>query len=169
MDAYSPRKEPMLKRALRFVLRSPSAPQLAWLTRDLAIGGGQWAKVYEDGVRGVIGLSATPDGDGPAVRASGMRYLGLRLEARAVPTPEELHLLASWANERIGQEGRVVIHDAMKQNNDGLVAAATLVAGGLPAHLALQALYRARPDMRLDFAQSGALVRFAASQPVEVS
>jgi hypothetical protein len=143
------------------------------LTRDLAIAElqspGQWAKVSEEGVRGVVGLSPTPDGEGPAVRAQGMRYLGLRLEARVVPSPEELHLLASWANERIGQDGRVVIHDAQHCNNDGLVAAATLVAGGLPAHLALQALYRAKPDMRLDFAQSGALVRFAASQPIDVA
>lgn len=163
----------MLRRALRFVFAEHSGPRLAWLTRDLAVGGAEssahWAKVHRAGVRGVIGLTATPEGDGAAIRAQGMRYLGLRLESRAVPAPEELHLLAAWANERVAEGGRVLIQDAQERNNDGLVAAATLVLGGLPAHLALQALFRARPDTRLDFAQSGALVRFAASQPVDVS
>ena len=163
----------MLRRALRFRFSEPSGPRLAWLTRDLAVGGvessAHWAKVHRAGVRGVIGLTGAPDRDGAAIRAQGMRFLGLRLEARAVPTPEELHLLAAWANERLAEDGRVLIQDAQERNNDGLVAAATLVLGGLPAHLALQALFRARPDMRLDFTQSGAFVRFAASQPIEVS
>jgi hypothetical protein len=159
----------MLRRALRYLRPEPTRPQLAWLTRDLAIGGAQaspdWAKAHAAGVRGVIGLSVTRDGDGAAVRALGMRYLGLCLEARDVPTPEELHLLAWWANERMAEGGRVVVHDVLRRGNDGLVATAALVAGGLPAHLALQALHRARTDMRLDFAQSGALVRFAATHP----
>lgn len=122
---------------------------------------------YQAGVRGVIALQGTPDDEGAAVRLLGMRYLGLHLDRRGIPNPEELHLLTTWAVERNGEDGAVLIQDSQHRNNDGLVAAATLVKGGLPAHLALRALQRVRPNIRLDYAQSAALVRFAASQAIE--
>jgi len=161
----------MLGRVLRQVRQEPAGPDLLWLNRHIAISASgtvaDWTTAYEAGVRGAIVLQGAPDDDGATVRSQGMRYLGLQLDRRGVPSAEELYLLTSWAVERNREDCAVVIQDSRHRNNDGLVAAATLVKGGLPAHLALRALQRVRPKIRLDYAQSAALVRFAASQSIE--
>jgi hypothetical protein len=161
----------MLRRVLRLVRQEPPGPDLLWLNRHIAIyasaPAGDWTMAYEAGVRGVIVLQDTSEDKGADVRSLGMRYLGLHLERRGVPNPEEMHLLTTWAVERNDEDCAVLIQDSQHRNNDGLVAAATLVKSGLPAHLALRALQRVRPEIRLDYAQSSALVRFAASQSDE--
>jgi hypothetical protein len=123
--------------------------------------------IFDAGIRHVVDLTGRGRDNASAVRQNGMRYLALCVEPRAVPRPEELHILSRWAIDRIGEQGRVLIQDSSGRFNDGLVAVAALVKSGLPAHLALLALRRARPESRLDREQSAVLVRFATELPID--
>ena len=78
-----------------------------------------------------------------------MRYLRLCLRHAQVPSAEELQIVTSWVLERTAENGRVLIQDGHARFNDGLVAVASLIKGGLPAHLALLALRRAMPGQLL--------------------
>jgi hypothetical protein len=158
----------MLDRALRFVRPRDASPRLHWLSADIAIGGvskpEDWPAVYEAGVRAVVDLREESRDLGVEVRQNGMRYLRLCLLKAAVPSAEELQIVASWVLERAAEDGRVLIQDAQSRFNDGLVGVASLIKGGLPAHLALLALQRAAPRQALDATQNSELVRFAAAQ-----
>ncbi|HEX5140598.1 MAG TPA: hypothetical protein VFX19_06625 [Dehalococcoidia bacterium] len=161
----------MLRRAMRLVRMDASGPDLFWLNRDLAISGTRnpdhWPVIFDAGIRYVVDLTR-PDRDRAAgVRQNGMRYLALCIEPGAIPRPEELHILSRWAIDRMNEQGRVLIQDSNSRFNDGLVAVAILVKSGLPAHLALLALRRARPELRLDREQSAVLVRFATDLSVD--
>jgi hypothetical protein len=141
---------------------------LHWLSSDIAIGGvsrpDDWEAVYGAGVRAVVDLRDESKDLGAEVRQNGMRYLRLCLPKAPVPSAEELQIVASWVLERTAEDGRVLIQDAHSRFNDGLVAVAALIKGGLPAHLALLALRRAMPSHSFDMIQNAELVRFAAAQ-----
>ena len=158
----------MLERALRLIRPQTAGPRLHWLSADIAVGAvsrpEDWASVYEAGVRAVVDLREESRDLGSEVRQNGMRYLRLCLLQASVPSAEELQIVASWVLERKSEDSRVLIHDAQARCNDGLVAVATLIKGGLPAHLALLALRRAAPRQALDASQHAELVRFAAAQ-----
>ncbi len=159
----------MLDRALHLLRPRQSGPRLHWVNSDIAIGGvsdsGEWSEVYESGVRAVVDLSAGKPDRGTNVRRQGMRYLHLYLQPNLVPSAEELQIVASWVLDRAAEGGRVLIQDSHTRFNDGLVAVASLIKSGLPAHLALLALRRAMPGMSFDAAQNTELVKFAAAQP----
>ena len=161
----------MLERKLRLLRRRRSPAELYWLNSDIAIGrvrrADAWASVYSAGVRALVDLREAPDDLGPVVRASDIRYLRFCPDGALVPSAEELQIVAGWVRERIAQDGRVLIQDAQSRFNDGLVAVAALIKGGLPAHLALLALRRTRPNNALDSYQHAELVRFAAAQTPE--
>jgi hypothetical protein len=159
----------MLDRVLRSLRPQRRGARLHWLSPDIAVGSvskaEDWESVYEAGVRAVVDLRNEREDLGPEVRESGMRYLRLCLREACVPSAEELQIVTSWVLERRAENGRVLIQDGHSRLNDGLVAVASLVKSGLPAHLALLALRRARPGTSLDRAQSMELVRFTAAQP----
>jgi hypothetical protein len=159
----------MLERARNLIRRREASPRLHWLSSDIAIGGvdgpEDWRAVYDAGVRAVVDLRAESKDLGAEVRQNGMRYLRLCLPSAPVPSAEELQIVASWVLERAAEDGRVLIHDAQSRFNDGLVAVASLIKSGLPAHLALLALRRAMPKHSFDRDQHTELVRFTAAQP----
>src|SRR5688500_9032940 len=115
----------MIGRSLPWMRQRPAVPDFLWLNRDIAISGAKpptgWVRAYESGVRAVIVLQSTSEDEGASVRSLGMRYLDLHVGRRSVPNLEELHLLTTWAIERNGEDGAVLIHDSQKRNNDGLV------------------------------------------------
>ena len=160
--------ERVIERALHRFRHQEPGTRLHWLSSDIAIGGvsrpEDWRAVYEAGVRAVVDLRGEPEDLGADVRENGMRYLRLCLSKAPVPSAEELQIVASWVLERTAEDGRVLIQDAHARFNDGLVAVASLIKRGLPAHLALLALRRAMPRHSLDSLQSAELVRFAAAQ-----
>ncbi len=118
------------------------------------------------GVRAVVDLRSDPEDLGADVRKHGMRYLRLCLKGALVPSAEELQIVTSWVLDRTAENGRVLIQDGHSRFNDGLIAVASLIKGGLPAHLALLALRRAKPDNSFDSHQNTELVKFTAAQPV---
>ena len=160
----------MFRRAMMRVRAKPARPSILWLARDLAIGAaqgaGEWQAVYESGVRCVIDLGAGQAGAGVPVPIF-ERYLEAPLAGYGTLDQAQLDALSTWAIEHMENDGPVLIYDSQNRNNDGLLAAAALVKRGLPAHLALRALQRVRPNTRLNYAQSAAFVRFAASATVE--
>jgi hypothetical protein len=145
-----------------------SGAELRWLSSDIAIGRVRrredWREVYEAGIRAVVDLRDEPADCGAAVRETGMRYLQLCLRGESLPNAEELQIVAGWVQERVTGDGRVLIQDGESRCNDGLVAVASLIRSGLPAHLALLALRRAAPAYTLDSRQHSELVRFASAQ-----
>lgn len=158
----------MLDRALNLVRGRGSGARIHWLNTDIAIGGvsrpEDWRDVYAAGVRAVVDLRSEPEDLGADVREHGMRYLLLCLSGTVVPTAEELQIVTGWVLERAAENGRVLIQDGHACFNDGLVAVASLIKGGLPAHLALLALRRAMPGNSFDRRQNAELVRFTAAQ-----
>ena len=159
----------MLNRALNFVRGRQAGAKMHWLNADIAIGGvsrpEDWHAVFSAGVRAVVDLRSEPDDVGVEVRHAGMRYLRLCLQGADVPSAEELQIVTSWVIERAAENGRVLIQDGHSRFNDGLVAVASLIKSGLPAHLALLALRRAMPGHSFDSSQNDELVRFTAAQP----
>jgi hypothetical protein len=158
----------MLDRALQLIRPRRPGPRLHWINSDIAIGGvnedGEWQEVYESGVRAVVDLHAGRQDLGIAVRRNGMRYLHLFVRPDTVPSAEELQIVTGWVLDRASEEGRVLIQDSHSHFNDGLVAVASLIKSGLPAHLALLALRRAVPDEAFDMDQNAQLIKFAAAQ-----
>jgi hypothetical protein len=158
----------MLDRALHFFRAQEGGARLHWLSSDIAVGGvskaEDWQTVYKAGVRAVVDLRNEPEDLGAEVRQHGMRYLRLCLRDTPVPNAEELQIVAGWVLERAAEDGRVLIQDAHARFNDGLVAVASLIKRGLPAHLALLALRRAVPRHSFDSLQNAQLVRFTAAQ-----
>jgi hypothetical protein len=159
----------MLDRALSFLRPRQVGASLHWLSPDIAIGGvnktEDWREVYERGVRAVVDLRNDSEDLGVDVRKHGMRYLRLCLRDALVPSAEELQIVASWVLDRTAENGRVLIQDGHSRFNDGLIAVASLIKGGLPAHLALLALRRAMPGNAFNSSQNSELVKFAAALP----
>jgi hypothetical protein len=157
----------MLDRAFHLIRTSRHAPSVHWISADIGISGaeasGDWSDVYHAGVRAVVEVCNESDSQGGDVRRHGMRYLGVCLQKNDVPSAEELQIVASWVLDRTADNGRVLIQDGHSRLNDGLVAVASLVKGGLPVHLALLALKRAIPGMSLDYEQNRQLLRFSAA------
>jgi hypothetical protein len=151
---------------MRMLRAQEAGAQIAWLNREIAIGGvgrpEDWPQVYSAGVRAVVDLCDEPGDLGAFVRRQGMRYLRLCVKDGATPGAEELHIVTSWLLERSAQEGPVLIQDGDRVNNDALVACAALIKTGLTYDLALQALARVRPEAALSYDQTGVLLRFAA-------
>jgi hypothetical protein len=116
-----------------------------WLNRNLAIGcpreEADWLAMRDRGVRGVVDLSEEPRDLGPMVRQQGLRYLRLPVANGALPPPEELHIVTSWALQRISDEGPVLVHESDDRGNAGLIACAVLVKRG-------SSLYRAHSQLK---------------------
>jgi hypothetical protein len=138
---------------------------ICWLSRDLAIGApaGEdgWLTARARGVRAVIDLSEECGGVAGIVREQGMRYLRLPVPYRGLPEAEELHIVTSWALQRIAEGGSVLINDALRCGNDGLVACAVLIKGGSSASKA-QARLHSVADTPLTEHQAGLLQQFVA-------
>lgn len=159
----------MLDRAIHLFRPRQEKLRMHWLNADIAIGSvaqpEDWQAVYSHGVRAVVDLGGEPEDLGAHVRSNGMRYLRLCLPDSLVPSAEELQIVASWVIDRTAENGRVLIQDSHARFNDGLVAVASLIRGGLPAHLALLALRRAMPGNSFNRDQNLQLVKFTAAQP----
>ena len=161
----------MFKRAMRTLRRHPPGAGLHWLNANIAIGRVQrtdaWSELHVAGVRAVVDISEETEGQGDAVREQGMRYLRFCLHGSPLPSAEDLRIISAWVQDRIAEDGPVFVQDGSARFNDGLVAVASLIRGGLPAHLALLALRRAVPDGALNREQQGELVRFTAALETE--
>lgn len=157
----------MLDRAFHLIRTSSHAAHVHWISAEIAISGVEaavdWSDVYHAGVRAVVEVCNESESRGGDVRRHGMRYLGVCLQENDVPSAEELQIVASWVLDRTADDGRVLIQDGHSRLNDGLVAVASLVKGGLPIHHALMALKRTIPGRSLDHEQNRQLIRFSAA------
>ena len=157
----------MLDRLVHLFRSEPAGAQLHWLTSDIAIGSAgreaDWEAVYGTGVRAVVDVRESVEDVGVQVRENGMRYLSLSIKEPAVISAEELQIAASWVVDRTAENSRVLIQDGNSRFDDALVAVASLIKGGLPAHLALLALRRAVPNHWFNSAQNLVLVKFASA------
>jgi hypothetical protein len=144
-------------------LQTPSS--ITWLSKDLAIGSPMeeagWLTMRSRGVRAVVDLSEQCGGVASVVREQGMRYLRLPVPPNGLPEAVELHIVASWALQRIADGGSVLVNDVRRSGNDGLVACAILIKGGSSAAKAQDRL-RNTVDAPLTEHQAGLLQQFVA-------
>ncbi len=157
----------LLQVIMRF-LRPSRTETVCWLSRDLAIGcpasRDQWLALRDEGVRAVVDLSDDA-GDLPALlRRCGLRYLHLRVANFNLPREEEIHIVTSWALQRIGDGGAVLLCESEDRANDALLACAILVKRGASA-LKAHAQLRGATGLELAQVQLDLLERFAAQQP----
>ena len=124
----------MLRNFLNFLLPNKADAPVRWVNRDLAIGclvdESDWLALRVRGVRGVVDLNNEAADLGPIVRRHGMRYLRLPVADGQMPELEELHIVTSWALQRVCEEGPVLVHEGSARGNHALVAAAALVKRG---------------------------------------
>lgn len=157
----------MLQGIMR-LLRPPQTEMVWWLSRDLAIGrpstGDQWQAVRDRGVRAVVDLSDEAGDLAVLLRKCGLRYLHLPVTRFNVPREEEIHIATSWALQRIGEGGAVLLRESEDRANDALLACAILVKRGASAVKAHAQLRRAT-GVELAQVQLDLLERFAAQQP----
>jgi hypothetical protein len=150
---------------MRLLRPPPTRSSICWLSKDLAIGSPfeaeGWLTMRVRGVRAVVDLSEECGSVAGAVREQGMRYLRLPVPAGGLPEAEELHIVASWALQRIADGGSVLINDAGHRGNDGVVACAVLIKGGSNAAKAQDRLQRA-VETPLTEHQAGLLQQFVA-------
>jgi hypothetical protein len=151
-------------------LLQPSEPRtsIRWVTRTLAIGmppdPDAWKLVRARGVRAVVDLSEECF-LGAIVRDHGMRYLRLSAHKAGLPEVEELHIVSTWVQQRVGEGGSVLVHDTSVRGNDALVACAVLIKDGASLPRALSRLEGAS-DVPMSQSQMGLLHQFVAQRAV---
>jgi hypothetical protein len=159
----------LLDEIMRFLRPAKARPTIRWMDSNLALGLPApldgWHAVRARGVQAVVDLNEECNVLGGTVRDAGMRYLRLPVSQAGVPEVEELHIVASWALERIAEGGSVLVHEGAKRGNDALVACAVLVKDGVSLARALSRLRRIS-DVPLTETQMGLLHQFVAQRVV---
>ena len=157
----------MLHGLLRWLRPQNTPNTLHWMNRNLAIGlpapMGGWRTIRARGVRAVVDLSQECGSVGGMVREHGMRYLRLSVNGGRVPEAEELHIVTSWVQQRIREDGPVLVHDSSVRGNDAVVACAVLIKEGRSVEWALSKV-RGISEVPLSQSQVGLLHQFMAQR-----
>jgi hypothetical protein len=151
-------------------LRPPEAQSdIRWINQNLAVGlpapMDGWRAVRARGVHAVVDLNRQCNTVAVFVREHGMRYLRLGINKHGLPEVEELHIVTSWVQERIRENGPVLLHDGSIRGNDALLACAVLVKDGGTLE---KALHRVGAITGIPFTQSQMLLlhQFVAQRAV---
>ena len=162
----------MLQGLLRLLRPQNTQSTLRWMSQSLAIGlpapMDGWRAVRARGVRAVVDLNQECNSVGGMVREHGMRYLRLSVNGSGVPQAEELHIVASWVQQRIRDDGAVLVHDGSVRGNDAVVACAVLIKEGRSVDWALSKL-RGISEIPLSQSQVGLLHQFVAQRVVSAN
>ena len=141
-------------RALHLPL--PDKLNMSWITDHLAVGGRVLPEdiqaLSQTGVTHVIDTRSEYADDVQAMAKEHIELLYLPAPDTYPLTIEQLMQGAAWANERISQGGRVLIHCEHGVGRSVLLACATLVYGGMHARdalaLVMQRRWQAAPNHR---------------------
>lgn len=134
----------------------PDKLNMSWVTNHLAVGG----RIHPTdikalallGVTDVVDTRAEYADDAPAMAKEGIELLSLPTPDTYPLTVEQLMQGATWANEKMQQGGRVLIHCEHGVGRSVLLTCAVLVYGGMHAQDALQLVqqkrWQASPNQR---------------------
>ncbi len=126
----------------------PDKLNMSWVTKHLAVGGRIRPEDIKAlslvGVTHVVDTRSEYSDDEQALRAEGIELLYLPTPDTYPLTVEQLHQGAAWAQERIKNGGRVLIHCEHGVGRSVLLTCAVLVYGGMHAHDALQLVQQQR-------------------------
>jgi protein tyrosine phosphatase (PTP) superfamily phosphohydrolase (DUF442 family) len=126
----------------------PDKLNMSWVNNHLAVGG----RIRPEDIRALslVGVTHVIDtrseycDDEQALKAEGIELLYLPTPDTYPLTVEQLRLGAKWAQERIQNGGRVLIHCEHGVGRSVLLTCAVLVYGGMHAHDALQLVQQKR-------------------------
>jgi protein-tyrosine phosphatase len=126
----------------------PDKLNMSWVTKHLAVGGRIRPEDIKAlnlvGVTHVIDTRSEYCDDEQALQTEGIELLYLPTPDTYPLTVEQLHQGAAWAQERIKNGGRVLIHCEHGVGRSVLLTCAVLVYGGMHAHDALQLVQQKR-------------------------
>lgn len=151
-----PEDSRMERLALALHIPLPDKLNMSWITHQLAVGG---RVRYEDiyalaraGITHVVDTRAEHCDDAQAMAREHIELLHLPTLDTYPLTVEQLLQGSSWVQERIKQEGRVLIHCEHGVGRSVLLACAVLVYGGMKAQDALNLVqekrWQAAPNQR---------------------
>ncbi|HEX6817053.1 MAG TPA: dual specificity protein phosphatase family protein [Ktedonobacterales bacterium] len=126
----------------------PDQLNLSWITPSLAVGGrihrDDIARLARSGVTSVVDTRSEDRDEEGALAAHSIAWLYLPTPDTHPLSVEDLVRGATWINEQIGEERRVLVHCEHGVGRSVLLAAASLVAAGMGAHEAIDLIKRRR-------------------------
>lgn len=126
----------------------PDTLNLSWITPQLAVGGRihpeDIARLAALGVTAVVDTRSEHRDDERALGAEGIQLLYLPTPDTFPLTLEQLDEGTQWVTRQIAAGGKVLIHCEHGVGRSVLLTAATLVAGGMSADVAMSLVRRGR-------------------------
>jgi Predicted protein-tyrosine phosphatase len=134
----------------------PDTLNMSWITPHIAVGG----RIRLEDIKALSQTGVTHVIDTRSEYCDDAEALGQeQIELLYLPTPdtyplsvEQLMEGAIWANDRIGQDGHILIHCEHGVGRSALLACATLIYGGMQANAALELVktkrWQAAPNKR---------------------
>lgn len=143
-----PEESKQARWAVEMGIPLPDRLNMSWVTPQLAVGGrvrpNDIGRLARSGVTAVVDTRSEHQDDEQALGAEGIRLLYLPTPDTHPLTLEDLRRGSEWVNERLAEGDRVLIHCEHGVGRSVLLTAASLVAGGMPAHDAVDLIQRRR-------------------------
>lgn len=126
----------------------PDRLNMSWVTPQLAVGGrirpSDIGRLARSGVTAVVDTRSEHQDDEKALGAEGINLLYLPTPDTHPLTLEDLQRGSAWVNDRLAEGDRVLIHCEHGVGRSVLLTAASLVAGGMSSHEAVELVQRRR-------------------------